>query len=616
MKTITKTSGFIMVALLCLYGCQDNGGNPDEVVPGAVQFSLNDPDEGNRGNAAGAEAYEDARNLIITIEDDQGNVIYDQEQIELFNFSGTLAGEPLSLNPGNYQLTEFLVLNDQGEVIYATPMEGSEYAHLVNDPLPIDFIITTDQTTQVVPEVIDTEEFTPDAFGYATFQFSIVEHFSFLITAFAYDETAQKLVPTTATLTIYEQGTQSVIYNGQLGDSTNAIAVQDGFDYRLVIEKSGYSAVDNGHTNAELKAFAGDPLEVVLQIPGTLPSDSFVDSGQTFSSEGTDAASGDLDGDGDIDLFISRSSGQPSEVWLNDGSGNFANSGQTIGSNNSHHLALGDLDSDGDLDVFIVNYGNQANTVWLNDGVANFSNSGQTLGNLSSLFVSLGDIDGDGDLDAIVGNEASLSNTIWFNDGSGNFTISAQNFGTTAAYGLDLGDVDNDGDLDLFVASINESNRLWLNDGTGTFTDSGQSLGNERSIRVKLADLDGDSDLDAFVANNVFNSSPQPSRVLLNDGNGNFTDSGQSLGNHNVNGLIVVDFDLDGDLDALTVSYYNEPYVLWVNDGNGNFSDSGLSFGNHFGTGVTYSDYDGDGDTDFFVTHSGESHLLWLGEQN
>lgn len=615
MKTINKIGSLLMVALVCLYGCQDNEGNPDELIPGEVQFSLSDPDSGDRGNASGAEAYEDARALIVTITDDQGNVVYDQEQIELFNFSGTLVGEPLSLNPGNYQLTEFLVLDDQGVVIYATPIEGSQYAHLVNDPLPIDFTVTADETSQVVPEVIDVEEFTPDAFGYSTFRFTIVEHFSFLVTAFIYDEVAQDLALATAQLTIYEQGTQNTLYNGQLGDSINAIAVEDGFDYRLVVEKAGYTAVDNDYTNAELKVFAADPLEVVLQIPGTLPSNSFVESGQTFSTEGTDVASRDMDGDGDIDFFITRSNGQPSEVWLNDGSGNYSDSGQAIGSDNSSHVALGDLDGDGDLDALVVNYSNQANTVWWNDGAANFSNSGQMLGNNASLYVVLGDIDGDGDLDAVVGNEASTPNTVWLNDGSGTFT-SGQNLGTTAAYGLSLGDVDQDGDLDIFIASINEANRLWLNDGAGTFTDSGQSLGNERSIRVELIDLDGDADLDAFIASSVFNSSPQPSRVWLNDGAGNFSDSGQTLGDNNVNGLIVVDFDLDGDFDALTVSYYNEPYTLWLNDGNGNFTDSGQSFGNHFGAGVTYGDFDGDGDTDFFVTHSGESHKLWLGEQD
>lgn len=601
-----------MVALLCLYGCQDNEGNPDEQVPGAVQFSLNDPDEGNRGNAAGAEAYEDARSLIVTIEDDQGNVVYDQEQIELFNFSGTLAGEPLSLNPGNYQLTEFLVLNDQGEVIYATPIEGSEYAHLVNDPLPIDFIITTDQTTQVVPEVIDTEEFTPDAFGYATFQFNIVEHFSFLITAFAYDETAQKLVPTTAALTIYEQGTQNDLYNGQLGDSTNAIAVEDGVDYRLVIEKAGFS-VSEDYTNAGLKAFANDPLEVVLQSVVPMPSLSFINSGEVFSNlSAASVKSGDLNGDGYDDLFITRTNSQVTEVLINDGTGSYPEI-KPVGTFPSTDVELGDFDGDGDLDAFITNWSEQPNTVWLNDGAGNFTDSGQAFGNVATNGVELGDLDNDGDLDAIIVDYYNLP--ILLNDGNGVFTEVAQITGSLEASDVSLGDLNGDGNLDVFVANsgptVGRPDLVFFNDGAANFTDGGQSVGNDKSLEVVLADLDGDSDLDAFVG-----TDQEPIKIWFNDGTGTFTVSGQGLGNSKINDVILVDFDLDGDLDALTVTGNGQPHTLWWNGGNGNFTHSSQPFGSSNSGGLTSGDFDRDGDIDVYIAIGGAPDVLWLGQQN
>ena len=57
---------------------------------------------------------------------------------------------------------------------------------------------------------------------------------------------------------------------------------------------------------------------------------------------------------------------------------------------------------------------------------------------------------------------------------------------------MSLGDLDGDGDLDAFVANLDEANRVWLNDGSGNFTDSGQSLGDSDSEGLSLGDLDGD----------------------------------------------------------------------------------------------------------------------------
>ena len=58
----------------------------------------------------------------------------------------------------------------------------------------------------------------------------------------------------------------------------------------------------------------------------------------------------------------------------------FIDSGQSLGSSLSYDVALGDVDGDGDLDAFVNNYA-QGNKVWLNDGSGSFTDSGQSLGN-------------------------------------------------------------------------------------------------------------------------------------------------------------------------------------------------------------------------------------------
>jgi hypothetical protein len=337
----------------------------------------------------------------------------------------------------------------------------------------------------------------------------------------------------------------------------------------------------------------------------------FTDSGQNLGSSASwYAALGDLDGDGDLDAFVANFYEQPNTVWLNDGSGAFTDRGESLGSSHSFDAALGDLDGDGDLDGFVANFYDQPNTVWLNGGPVPgppgpFGPSGQSLGSSRSAGVALGDLDGDGDLDAFVANSAQ-PNTVWLNDGMAYFTDSGQDLGSSDSYGVALGDLDGDGDLDALVAnhgtSSGQPNTVWLNDGSGNFTDSGQDLGSLFSLDVALGDLDGDGDLDAFVAN-YYAGSGQSNTVWLNDGSGTFTDSGQYLGISASSDLALGDVDGDGDLDAFVANFSGEPNRVWLNDGSGTFTDSGQSLGSSDSRGVALGDLDGDGDLDAFVAN-------------
>ncbi|MCP4540455.1 MAG: hypothetical protein GY832_25230, partial [Chloroflexi bacterium] len=347
----------------------------------------------------------------------------------------------------------------------------------------------------------------------------------------------------------------------------------------------------------------------------------FVDSGQSLGggSDSYDVALGDVDGDGDLDAVANDF------VFYNDSNTAKFTLSQTLVVSYGHGVALGDLDNDGDLDAYVAR-GNGTNTVpdqvWFNDG-GTFSNTGQSLSGHASYDVALGDLDGDGDLDAFTANinEGDAPSSVWFNDGGlqggtrGTFSTSSD-VGSSLSRGVALGDLDGDGDLDVFLANDStRSNKVWLNDGTGDFVDSGQMLGAQDSQDVALGDVDGDGDLDAVVVN----AGGSSWNVLwLNDGTGVFTDSGQMLAvmEDEGYGVALGDVDGDGDLDIFFVhdTFSNQ---VWHNDGKGKFTQAQTINDGAWSNGVALGDLNGDGALDAFIANiSGQASEVWLNRSN
>lgn len=380
----------------------------------------------------------------------------------------------------------------------------------------------------------------------------------------------------------------------------------------------------------------GPPKRVrLIEGPGTSlyrqrPDGTFEDAteraGVRFRGWGTGVAVGDVENDGDLDLFVGAYG--TNRFYRNRGDGTFRDATREAGLDRPGYATSAvfvDFDRDGFLDLYVVNYvvfdlddppnrgepclqngviiscgptmhSPMADVLYRNRGDGTFEDVTRKAGmseqrGAYGLGVAAGDLDGDGWPDIYVTNDTQ-ANFLWRSRGDGTFeeigifsgaalSDSAQG---QSGMGVDLGDVDEDGWLDIQVSNYSEeSNAYYRNLGDGTFSDESSRSGIARHTFMyllwgtKLFDLDHDGSLDlmlvgghvhpraAELAPNL--TFEQRTIVFRGDGKGRFQDVTASLGSvllvrRNHRGLAAGDFDRDGDLDMLVTQLDGPPLLL------------------------------------------------------
>ncbi len=403
------------------------------------------------------------------------------------------------------------------------------------------------------------------------------------------------------------------------------------------------------------------------------------------------AAVFDYDDDGDLDVYlvngadraISRDAREAprNRLFRQESDGSFSDVTELSGLGDTGYgmgCAVGDIDNDGDRDVYITNWG--GDKLYRNNGDGTFTDitkAAQISNDRWSSSAAFLDFDRDGFLDLYVTNylrydpqqvctddagrpdycgpnsAPGVADVLYHNEGGMRFKDVSRQAGIATVQDAGLGilcaDFNADGWPDIYVANDADPNNLWINRGDGTFVDealmrgvaynrSGQA---EAGMGVTGGDADGDGDLDLFITHLI----GETNTYYRNVGSGDFEDVTAAVGlalpsvDLTMFGACFFDFDNDSDLDLAAVSGavkrrpaaltsadpfwkdYTEPNLLFGNDGRGGFATACEDAGAfcrliEVSRALIPADIDNDGDLDLLVTTADGPARLFRNESS
>ena len=366
-------------------------------------------------------------------------------------------------------------------------------------------------------------------------------------------------------------------------------------------------------------------------------------------------AAADVDADGDVDFYVVGGNTMPNHFYRNRGDGTFEEIGVELGLDLVHWgsgPAFGDIDGDGDLDLFVGAVVGDPHHLFENrlDESGRFvdvtDESGIRLSARNTVSATFFDYDRDGWVDLFLshwGNpyEAGKSTqTVWRNNGDGSFVDTSIETGLAGAlveretdwsFTPNFSDIDGDGDADLLLAADFHESKVFLNNDDGTFTNvtDRRVIQDQAGMGAAVGDYDNDGDMDWFVTSiydlDLLDGDYLGNFLYRND-DGEFEDATLTGGVQDGAwgwGACTADFENDGNLDILHVNgwylindkdYRGQPVRFFQNTGSSLvFREAAAQVGltdDSQGRGVACLDVDRDGDVDVLISNNDATNVV------
>lgn len=263
MRTFTRSLTLILLVVFAFSSCEKDS----DTSKGTAKFSIASVEESNQLKSAWADSDLVSYHVMVSVEGSEGNPVLTSELVPVYVFGTGFISEELELPAGDYFLTEFMLIDPSGEVIAATPIEGSPLAYLVTCPLPISFSIAGGVSTVVAPELLAVGSHPPGDFGYVSFGGQIIKPLDFYAVCVIDNPLSMSPAqpPVEADLTVFAGNNWH--YRFTLKAAVNHLIIRGGYlYYTFLLEKEGYMPQRFIFTARELAATTEDnPL--VLKIP-------------------------------------------------------------------------------------------------------------------------------------------------------------------------------------------------------------------------------------------------------------------------------------------------------------------------------------------------------------